>query len=72
MISSDLRGLIASMKAHVECDQMNKAFFAVFHARAQALIAEVEALENVTVPPHLRRAELKRTPQLELIQGMNR
>lgn len=71
MIASDLRGLMASMKAHIELDQMNKAFFAVFDERIQTLIDRVATLEQSTVPPHLRGAALKRNPhaQLELIEG---
>lgn len=72
MISTDLRGLIASMKAHVDADMMGKGFFAVFEQRLRALADDIEVLEGAAIPVRLRRAALAsgaRVAQLELIEG---
>lgn len=71
MISTDLRGLIASMKAHVDADMMGKGFFAVFEQRLRGIADDIQTLEGTTVPQRLRR-HLSETPQLELIEGGRR
>lgn len=69
MISSDLRNLIGSMKAHVDADMMSKGFFEVFALKLHALADEVAQLEAAQVPPHLRRPQRKSAAQLELVIG---
>lgn len=70
MISSDLRNLIGSMRAHVDADQMSKGFMAVFETRLREIADDVEQLEKSSVPPHLRQKSRPRScVQLSLIEG---
>lgn len=54
MISTDLRNLASSMKAHADCDQLAPGFVKVLLARLCEIADQAAALEGMTVPPHLR------------------
>lgn len=69
MISTDLRGLIASMKAHVDADMLTKGFFAVFEERLRDIANRVQELEQTNVPAHSRGRRRAAGVQLELIEG---
>lgn len=69
MISNDLRGLISSMRAHVDADQMSKGFFAVFEKRLHEVATEIAELEAAAVPARLRGIKDKNPVQLNLIAG---
>ncbi|MGK2740563.1 hypothetical protein ACSHT0_06675 [Tepidicaulis sp. LMO-SS28] len=65
MISTDIRNLKASMKAHYECGQLSQGFFSAFMARLDDLAERAENMEKSSVAPHARRSSV----QLELIEG---
>lgn len=71
MISTDLRGLISAMKAHIDAETCGEAFLSVFAQRLREIAGDVETLEGTTVPQRLRRRPSE-TPQLELIEGGRR
>ncbi len=65
MLSSDIRNLKASMKAHYEFGQLSPGFFNAFLAKLDALAEQAEGMERSSVAPHARRSCV----QLELIKG---
>lgn len=72
MISSDLRSLAWSMRAHIDADMATAAAMKVFAERLAEIAAEAEELEKSAIPKHLQKARKSSTPQLELINGGRR
>lgn len=54
MISTEIRNLVASMKAHADCETITPAVFNVFIGRLQQVANNAEDMEAQMVPPHLR------------------
>lgn len=54
MISTDLRSLTASLKAHYNLGQLSPGFFEVFVKRLHDIAGDVERLEAQPVPASLR------------------
>lgn len=54
MISTDMRNLTASLKAHYHVGELSPGFFDVFVKRLHGLAEQVEKLEAQPVPAGLR------------------